>query len=325
MKQILFENALRESRAYQILQNDLKVGLSHAYMFVSPDDEAIASFFMMMACSTFCVTNNACTDCADCTKVLHYNHPNVFWINLERGQIKVEDIRELTSSAYIKAYDDKPKLYFILCADQMNFQAQNKLLKTLEEPPEGVTIILGVSNVSAMKDTIQSRCRIVNLDLFDYETVYKEIFALTSNSELSTIAAACSEGELGKAHKIALEPEYTAIYRSALDMLTNMTKSSDIAKYLSAAYIPKNLDDYLSVLSILLRDILVVRFGKEIVLSKHLLTEISALAPQFSEKAIVEIQGFITEARKKIFFHISATTVLESLYFGMLEVKYKWH
>lgn len=293
-------------------------------MFVSPDSEAISQLFMMIASSVFCVTNDACADCAECAKVLHYNHPNVFWINQAQGQILVDDIRELTSSAYIKAYDDKPKIYFILCADKMNFLAQNKLLKTLEEPPKGVTIILGVSNISAMKDTIQSRCRIVNLDLFDFDTVYKEMLLLTSDHELSTIAAACSEGELGKAHKIALAPEYTDIYRKALDVLTNMTRSSDIAKYLSKEYMPNNLDDFLSVLSILLRDIMVARIDNKLVLSKHLLNEISTLVPSFSVRAIVESQDFITEARKKIFFHISATTILESLYFGILEVKYKW-
>ncbi|MDD4839528.1 MAG: hypothetical protein PHE93_02495 [Clostridia bacterium] len=325
MNQITFENALKHSRAYQIIQNDLKTGLGHAYMFVSPDDEAIANFFMLIACSTYCASNDACMDCSECSKVLHYNHPNVFWVNLAGEQIKVDDIRELTTSAYIKAFDDSPKLYFILGADQMNSQAQNKLLKTLEEPPAGVTIFLGVSNVSAVKDTIHSRCRSINFDLFDYDTIFNEILALTDDRELSSIAAACSEGELGKAHKIALSPEYTALYRSALDVLKNMTKSSDIAKYLSAEYMPKNLDDFLAVLSILLRDIMVARFDKTLILSKHLQDDITPLIQQFSEKAIVEIQGFIAEARKKIFFHISAITILETLYFGMLEVKHKWH
>lgn len=86
----------------------------------------------------------------------------------------------------------------------MNAQAQNKILKTLEEPPKDVTIFLGVANEASMLATIKSRTRNVYIDLFDEETIYNSMLALGLDDQMSAIAAACSEGQLGKAKKSPL-------------------------------------------------------------------------------------------------------------------------
>jgi DNA polymerase-3 subunit delta' len=324
VNELKFENALKSSRAYNILKRDIESGLSHAYMLVTPDDEAAYNFFMLAACTLFCASKTACGECPECLKTLHRNHPNVVWLNLNREQIKVEDIRELTQSAFIKAFDDNPKVYFVLCADQMNAAAQNKLLKTLEEPPQGVTVFLGVSNASAVKDTIISRCRIIYLDVFDYDAVFSEIMQITQDKELSAAAAACSEGELGKALKIATAPVYLDIYKKSLNLLREMKRSSDIAKFLTPDALPQSPADFLDVLSIILRDMLAAKHDEKLVLSKHVKDEIIDLSRKFSERALAEIINLIVDAKNKLFFHINIATVLQSLYLSMLEVKYKW-
>ncbi len=323
--EIIFENALSESKAFEIVKNDLVSGLGHAYMIVSPDDEAVYQLFRLIACEVLCSQKSACIDCVDCQKVLHFNHENVFWFNQKRGDIKVDEVKELMQSVLISAQDGRQKLYFVNRADLMNSVAQNKILKTLEEPPKNVTIFLGVSNSQAMKDTIRSRCRTINLDTFSYETVYNEIFALTNNKNVASISASCSEGELGKAQKIALSTTYVETYNKVISTLENLNNSGNIAHFLSKSCLPENLDDFLNIMAIIMRDMLISKHNDDLIFSKHLANDIQKLAPRFSERAIVEIESKIVELRKKIVFYINTTTILEELFFTILEAKHKWH
>jgi DNA polymerase III gamma/tau subunit len=160
-----------------MLQSDFRLEVGHAYMLVSPDDEIVKEFFTLLATTIFCETKSACMHCSQCSTVVHDNHSDVVVLNRNAENIKVETIRDMTKDASIRSLSGT-KLYYIHRADMMSAASQNKLLKTLEEPPKGVTIFLGVSNESAMLDTIKSRCRSVYLDVFDNEVVKKHSLTL---------------------------------------------------------------------------------------------------------------------------------------------------
>ena len=181
MSELVFEDTLKNSRAYHLLSNDFRLELGHAYMLVSPDDDTVKEFFTLIATTIFCETKSACMHCNECGKVLHGNHPDLAVINAIGENIKVEAIKDLTEDAGIKSFSGT-KVYYIHRADLMNTAAQNKLLKTLEEPPKGVVIFLGVSNESAMLDTIKSRTRTVYLDVFDNDTVKNAMLDLGKGS-----------------------------------------------------------------------------------------------------------------------------------------------
>ena len=193
---------LKNSRAFALLKKDLKEGLGHAYMIVSPDDDTVDEFFALVGMAIFCGTHEPCMTCAECRKILNGNNPDVFHLNEKRDKIKVEDLQKFLSNVNIKPIGER-KLYFVHRADLMNAQAQNKLLKTLEEPPADVTIFLGVGNEAGMLETVKSRARTVYLDSFDEKTLYDFLVSLGINSSTAAIAASCSEGQLGKAKKIA--------------------------------------------------------------------------------------------------------------------------
>lgn len=323
MKSILFENALKNSNAYTLLKKDIFSNIGHAYMVVSPDDEAVFQFFRLIGQLVMC-DNQGCSVCNECKKVADFCHPNVFWTNNDRTSIKVEHIKELTSQIYIKGYDYKQKLFFVNRADQMNVQAQNKLLKTLEEPPENTTLFLGCSNLSAMKDTIKSRCKIFHLDNFSNDIIKNELLKQGIDNKIASIASCCSDGEIGTALKISNNTAYLSLFDEALNVFLNMKKSTDMAKFLTKKAIPKNLEEYLNVFSIILSDIMKSKHDKSKIMSKHIEKQILHLGEEFSDRAIAEIQKFVVDAKQKIYFHASPVIVLESLYFGMLEVKHKW-
>lgn len=321
---IKYENALRNSAAYRDIKRDVdNDALSHAYMLVSPDGEAVKELFKLVACAVYC-DNDVCLECADCRGVLSGRNLDVNFINLLEKKITVDTVNELIESSFMAPRYGKRKLYFILSAEQMNAAAQNKLLKTLEEPPRSVSIFLGVKSTGAMLDTIKSRVRTVNLDLFSSEVIYDEMLKITGDEGLSRTAAACSQGMLGRAEQIALSKDYLAVFDKAFELLNKLQKSKDIAGLLSdKAFDKDNFPALLDALSVIFRDMLVSKTDLSLIESKHKQSEIVELAEGYSPLAIGKIVYLINEERKKLTYNVGGVAVAENLLFGLLEVKYK--
>lgn len=110
-----------------------------------------------------------------------------------------------------------------------------------------------------MLDTIKSRARCVAVDNFDEDVVYHSLLSLGIDKDTCAIAAACSEGQLGKAHKIALSPKYADLYKCAIYLLTNLNRSSDVVKVDGIIANEQDLSGFLDVLSVILRDMLVCK------------------------------------------------------------------
>ena len=77
MSELVFEDTLKGSRAYHLLQADFRLALGHAYMLVSSDDDTLKEFFTLIASTVFCETKSACMHCNECGRVVHGNHPDV--------------------------------------------------------------------------------------------------------------------------------------------------------------------------------------------------------------------------------------------------------
>lgn len=205
----------------------------------------------------------------------------------------------------------------------MNQAAQNKLLKTLEEPPQDVIFFLLTSNEQAMLDTVRSRVRKIALECFSPDVVYNEIFKKTGSSETAEVAAACSGGMLGKADKIAADEGYKLIYSEAFDILFKLTKSSDVAPLLGRkVFVRENFGILLDVMSIIFRDVLVADGDGEISVGTFEKENVKKLAAEFSAEAVGKIIYLINDERKKLFFNVSQTAVAENLLMGILQIKY---
>lgn len=320
---IEFYDALKKSKAYRLLQNDIKNSMAHAYLLTATDEEIIFPLFRLVACRIFCETQSACLECRECHKILDGVNPDVIELNAEKQTIKVGAINELVDSVHYSPVSGVLKLYFINYADCMTGEAQNKLLKTLEEPPEGVVLFLGTAKPAALLDTVKSRCRTVPVEAFDYQTVYDEIYALTSDEKTSSIAAACSEGKLYVAKKIASSPEYVETFTAVLDMLDTVKKSSDISEFIGSKKAEKNTPEFLDVLSVILRDVLASDINDRLVLTAHVKDKIERLKSEFSPMAAAQCIFVVNEAKAKLKLNVSVQVVLERMLFKMLEVKYR--
>ena len=132
--------------------------ISHSYLFLGIDGIGKKEIAKEFSKKLLCNNKEENCQCKSCICFETQNHPDFKIINEEDETIKINTIRELVSTVYEKPIMSKNKIYIINSADKMTKEAQNSLLKTLEEPPEYTIIILIASNTDMLLNTIKSRC-----------------------------------------------------------------------------------------------------------------------------------------------------------------------
>ena len=140
--------------------------LPHSLLLAGPSGlgklEFCLSFIKRMNCKSPTAKNEACDECKDCKLFLARTHPDIFLINVDENsdQIKIDEIRELNHFMTLSRQQGQFKVVCINQAENMNINAANAILKTLEEPPENSTLILVSHRIESLLPTIRSRCQI---------------------------------------------------------------------------------------------------------------------------------------------------------------------
>ena len=157
----MFEGILGNNEAKKILENSIKLDkISHSYMFIGQSGVGKFLFAKEFAKAILCVgEQKPCDKCEACIKFNGENNPDIQIIDeVEEKSIKTETIKEMVKGVYEKPIASAKKVYIINDSQKMTKEAQNSLLKTLEEPPEYVVIILITENENLLLNTIKSRC-----------------------------------------------------------------------------------------------------------------------------------------------------------------------
>lgn len=321
---IEFADALKSSRAYNLIKHDIDTGnLSHAYMVISPDTLALNNLFEIVACAVYC-KDDACLACTTCHRILHGNHADVKFINSDNKNLKVEDVESLIDDTGTRPFESDHKLYFVFSADKMNAAAQNKLLKTLEEPQKTVTIFLGVSRESAMLDTVKSRTKKITLDRFSQEEISSALKEEGFPSDSAETAAACADGMLGRAKEIAEDKSFAENYAQTVNVFKNLKKSGDVASFLNEKVLDKErFPVFLDIASLIVRDMMAAKTDERLITNRRTAEEIKEMSQDYSLLALSNILYLINEERKKLNVYVSSVGVAENLLLGILEVKYK--
>ena len=182
-----FENILGNKENKKLLTNILETeNISHSYMFIGKHSIGKLLFAKEFAKGILCSSNpKPCNTCISCIKFDNNNHPDFFVVEPEEGSIKNEQIRELNKKILEKPIQALKKVYIINDAETMTTQAQNSLLKTLEEPPEHAVIILITSNEHKMLNTIKSRVVKIyfnELEQKDIELILKKEYGIENTN-----------------------------------------------------------------------------------------------------------------------------------------------
>ena len=191
-----------------------------------------------------------CGNCKSCLEFINSNNPDYYEISLQEDEssIKIEAIRQMQKKVQELPIVSERKVYIIDDSELMTKEAQNCLLKTLEEPPEFVTIILIVSNENLILNTIKSRCLKIYFNDILEEELKKYINEKFDISEFSENMIKACGGSIGKASIIYENKE---IY-SELDKIFNNVKNytlTDVVSKLEVLY--KSKDEIQDILEYL--------------------------------------------------------------------------
>ena len=249
-----FEGIIGNDKVKTILSKSLNNNtILHSYMFVG--DEGIGKqliakqFAKMILCQDY--EHGECNACKSCVEFDGGNNPDFIYIEPDGKVIKIEQIREMQNKIVEKPIISNKKVYIINNADLMTKEAQNCLLKTLEEPPEYIVIILIVSNENKVLTTIKSRCMKVHFDKIEDSKILKFLKEQYNIQNISQNVLKMCDGSIGKCLNIKDKlGDYDNIEKIFLNFgssLTNVVNSSEIL------YKNKdNINDYLDYINVIL-------------------------------------------------------------------------
>ena len=252
-----FNNIIGNNNAKEILIKSIKNNtILHSYMFIGNEGigkNLIAKqFAKMILCESFNKENlQQCGKCKSCIEFDSNNNPDFIYIEPDGKVIKIEQIRIMQSKIIEKPVISTKKVYIINNADLMTKEAQNCLLKTLEEPPEYIVIILIVSNENKILTTIKSRCMKIHFDKINDEEILKY---LTDNCDINNpsrnILKMC-DGSIGKCldikNKIEDYLKIEEIFEGFNNSLVKVLNSAEIL------YKNKdNINEYLDYINVIL-------------------------------------------------------------------------
>ncbi|NLC87228.1 MAG: DNA polymerase III subunit delta' [Clostridiaceae bacterium] len=241
-----FDNITGNNKVKDFLNKSLKENhVSHSYLFVGIDGIGKTLFAQEFARKLLCIDQEESENCLSCIKMKSGNHPDFEKIEPEEGIIKIDTIRQLQEKIVQKPITSKRKVYLIKDSEYMKAEAQNCLLKTLEEPPEYAIIILTTANESKLLPTIRSRCLKVSFDAIPEETIIKYINE-NNSSEIDNNLISMSEGSIGKA---ILLQEKKDIYESVTNILDEIQNEDMNTLWKKAELLYKQKDNIQDILS----------------------------------------------------------------------------
>ncbi len=317
---------IENTGAYRTVKSDKKANrLSHAYLLLSPDAEMLGDYLRLFAKLLVCSGDNPCNRCRACKLIDGNSFSDVIFYPTEKATVTVDDINSLISESYVKPIENDKKVFILSNAETMNLPAQNKLLKTLEEPPRGVHIIIGATSEYPLLSTVKSRVKKLELPAFTAEKLFAALKDDCPDTARLKNAIACGDGTLGKALALYGDDNLNDAVELAVDTLVNMKSSASVLDYSNKICALKvDISEFLSVLELLLRDMLVISQGKGELTNSDRAQYIMKNGVNFSVGAIINGLEKIVEARERKKFNASQTMLIEWLLFQILEGKYKW-
>ena len=299
--------------------------VSHAYIFNGErgvGKKLLANLFAMsLQCQDRDKDGDACRKCQSCRQALSGNQPDIIRVTHEKPTtISVDDIREqINKDIVIKPYSSKYKIYIIPEADMMSVQAQNALLKTIEEPPEYAVLILLTENAETLLPTIRSRCVMLKLRNIRDQLVKKYLMEqLEIPDYKADVCVAFAQGNMGKAIALATSEHFNEIKEEAVHLLRNID-DMQVEELMSAvkkctAY-KLQISDYLDVIAIWYRDVLIYKATKNVdrVVFSDQLHYIKDRASKSSYEGIENILEGLEKAKARLKANVNFELTMELL------------
>ena len=295
------------------LMRSVKAGrIAHAFLLSGPHGTGKRTCANYLTQTILCASPQApCGQCPACKKVLAGLHPDVHVVGEEEKSISVDTIRALRDQLALRPFEADRHIALIPRADRMTAQAQNALLKTLEEPAGGNVFFLLTDQPGAMLPTIVSRCRRLRFSPVSVEACAEILAEKGVEPGRARLAAACAQGAVGRALEIAGDEDYLPLRDKALSSLKALSGGkAGVARAISflgegksaAARAP----EWLEILEVVARDLMARENG----------------GTPYGDTGDLKLDGRalllgVMETRKLVASNVSFLAALEKMYLAL--------
>lgn len=324
-----FGDIIGQEQIKEHFRKSLETGkISHAYIINgerAAGKEFIANLFAMaLQCESD--GEKPCGQCHSCKQALSGNQPDIIKVTHEKpNTIGVDDVRgQINNDMGIKPYSSPYKIYIMNEAEKMTPQAQNALLKTLEEPPAYGIIFLLTTNVNSMLQTILSRCVVLNMKPVRDEVMREYLMTqLQVPDYRAEVCIAFARGNVGKAKMLASSEDFETIKEEAISLLkyiVDMDTAEVVAAIKKISDYQMDMNDYFDIISIWYRDVLLFKATNEAshLVFKNEISQIRKVAGRTSYEGIERVLIALEKAKQRLDANVNFDLTMELL---LLEIK----
>ena len=319
-----FKDIVGHEQIIEHLKTAIEMGkVSHAYILNGPDLSGKMMIAEAFARALLCEKQDpdGCGECRSCRQSDDRNNPDIIYVKHDKpNTISVDDIRtQLNNDIVIKPYSNQYKIYIVDEAEKMNQQAQNALLKTIEEPPAYAVIMLLTTNADSFLQTIRSRCITLNLKSVKNDVIKSYLMTEKKIPDYQAdVCAAFAQGVVGKAIKLAASDDFNELKESALSLIKRL---DDIDLYEMGEAIKQISDyklqvqDYFDLITVWYRDVLYMKATNDVngLIFKDEVYDIKKQASKHSYHGIETIIEALDKAKLRINANVNFDLVIELL------------
>jgi DNA polymerase-3 subunit delta' len=319
-----FKDIVGHKQIIEHLKSAISAGkISHAYILNGENNAGkmmlAESFAMALQCETG--KEEACMQCRSCHQAIEHNQPDIIYVTHEKPNIiSVDDIRhQLNNDMVIKPYSSKYKIYIIDEAEKMNIQAQNALLKTIEEPPAYAVILLLTTNADSFLPTILSRCITLNLKTVKEDLIKEHLMKVHRILDYQAeVCASFAQGNVGKAIQLASSDEFNELKSSVIGIVKKIEdmdiyELNGIMKQISEY--KNNMEDFFDLLILWYRDVLYYKSTENVthLIFKDEVYDIKRQAAKKSYSGIDTILSSIEQTKRRLTANVNFDLSIELL------------
>ncbi len=306
----MYEELVKDTTAYKIISTEKKNGaLSHAYLVVCADKYALKTYLKELAKViefqgddgdgriAGLIDKNAYADCT--------------FYPLTGERIMTADVDDLVSKTYIRPLENKTRLFVLCGAENATPAAQNKLLKTLEDPPKGVVILIGALRESGLLSTVLSRVKKIDVPPLSSEKIRRVLSERCKDKDRLETAIRSANGSAGAALAAYENGESDKLNTLAKDIFAEMKSSKDVVKFVKRAG-KEDVKEFISALkaetTMRLENAV---YGKE---DKD----------GFTVGALVAISEMLTDKEKAVAFSANTAMTIDGVLLSIVREKRRW-
>ncbi len=318
------QEAIKEHLMQAIAQNKT----SHAYILQGEKSAGKRFIAKRYAMALQCESDQEkpCMQCTSCKQILSDNHPDVITVTHEKASIGVNDIREqINNDMAIMPYKGPKKIYLIPDGEKMTQEAQNALLKTLEEPPAYGMIMILTTSSDRLLPTIRSRCVLLTMKAVSDDLLKKILMRDYHVPDYKAeVCCAFAQGNLGRAIMLSQSDSFEQLKDTALGIVKNLDRMevSSIVKAMKQLAEDKTPpEDLLDLMAMWYRDVLMFKATRDMdrLIFRDEITYMQKVADRSTYEGIEEILDSFETARKRLEANVNFETVMELMFLTMRE------